>query len=184
MRLTPSIPAEISLDFIPARRHPNVIGWVLLLAGLIASIAVVIEYLDLGESLGKAQSQLNRETRHFEHTRDRELAKRNEKVPEAELRQAAALAQELRAEGLRMLGEIEAASDADISLLSLQQGSGKPVVKLSGEARSLEAALAFARRLAQRPMIMNARVESFEFKQSGAVEIVSFTLSASWRPQS
>jgi len=176
-------PAVIALDFIPQRRRPGLFGCLLLGAGVLAVLAVSIEYRDLGAELSRVQARLARETRHFERSRSLLLAQQREKLPEAELKAAAQLAQRLHNRNLAILAEVEAATNADIALLSLLQSAGKTQMKLAGEARSLEAAFAFARRLAARPGLRSAQVDSYEFKPSGSVEVVSFTLSANWRSQ-
>lgn len=174
-------PDVIALDFIPQRRRPGALGWLLLVAGLLAALGVLGEYVALGERLASAQTRLARETRHLERSRSTNLARQREKLPEAELRRAADLARRLHNRNLEVLADIEAASNADISLLSLSQTAGKAQLKLAGEARSLDAAFAFARRLARQPGLLGAQIDSYEFKSSGSVEVVVFSLSASWR---
>ncbi|MDP5241117.1 hypothetical protein Q9Q94_16365 [Uliginosibacterium sp. 31-16] len=174
-------PATIALDFIPQRSQPSLLGWLLLAAGLLATSAILLEYRDLGEQLRNTEVRLARETRHLERSRALMLAQQREKLPESELKTATQLAQRLHNRNLDVLAEIEAAGNEDVALLSLVQTAGKTQLKLTGEARSLDAAFAFARRLAARPSIRRAQVDSYEFKPSGSVEIVAFTLGASWK---
>lgn len=174
-------PAVIALDFIQQRRRPGLLGWLLLAAGLLTALSVLLTYQDLGTQLSTAQSRLERETRHLERSRALALSKQREKLPEAELKAAAQLAQRLHNRNLEVLAEVEAARNADVALLSLIQTAGKPQLKLTGEARSLQAAFDFARRLAARPGMRSAQVDSYEFKPSGSVEVVAFSLNASWR---
>ena len=176
-------PATIALDFIPQRQRPSLIGWLLLACGLLAASAALLEYQRLGERVADNEARLARETRHYERSRVAALARAQEKIPEAELRRAIDQAHSLRRGSASLLASIEAASDKDIALLSLTLQTTKPQFRLGGEARSLEAAFAFAQRLGKQPGIASARIDGHESKPSGSVEVVSFNLSASTRSQ-
>ncbi|WP_018608229.1 hypothetical protein [Uliginosibacterium gangwonense] len=174
-------PPVITLDFVPRRRWPSLLGWLILGSGGLIAMAVLTEFWDLGDQLVSAQARLARETRHLERSRHQELAKQQEKLPEAELARAVELAQRLHNHKLDVLTEIEAACNKDVTLLALVQSDDKLQLKLTGQARSLEAAFAFARRLAASPRMIRADVDGYEFKPSGSVESVVFSMNVAWR---
>jgi Tfp pilus assembly protein PilN len=180
LRRSPAPPA-IALDFVPQRRWPNALGWLLLVTGLLGSLSVLLDYRDLGAELAAAQNRLARETRHLDRARREALDKSRETVPEAQLRSAVELARLLQGRNLDVLTDLERVGSEDIGILSLNQSARDQQLKLTGQARSLKAAFDFARALAARPGMLDAQINSYEFKQVGSVEAVAFTLNARWQ---
>lgn len=180
LRRSPAPPA-MALDFVPQRRWPNALGWLLLATGLLCCLSVLLDYRDLQTELDTAQQRLARETRHLDHARRNALDKTRESVPAAQLRSALELSRLLQGRSLDVLTDVEQATTADIGILSLSQSTRDHQLKLTGQARSLKAAFDFARALAARPGMQEAQINSYEFKPVGSVEAVAFTLNARWQ---
>jgi len=177
------VPAALELDFAAQRPRPGIVGWLVLAAGVLAVFGVLWEHLELRATLADAQQRLAREERATHRAAARLPPASREKVTDAQLRRAAQLAQELGRPWLGMLADIEAAAADDVALLAIEPQSTRegPSLRLTGEGRSLEAALAYAQRLRQRPGLDSARIESYEFKKGGMAERVAFKLSARWK---
>jgi hypothetical protein len=170
----------VELDLLAQRQPPGVLGWVVLAAGALAALGVLVEHLDLGDALSAAQQRLARQQHAVQRASGPSPAGSRAQPSDAELRRAAQLAQELQRPWLAMLADIEAADDEEVALLAVeptQVGEGH-ALRLTGEGRSLEAALAYARRLQARPGLESARIESYEPGKAGAVV---FKLSARWK---
>src|SRR5687768_5939327 len=97
MNTRQGLPPAIDLDFMPQRKPPSAMGWLALAAGVLAVLGVLVEHLDLREALADAQQRLARQERATQRAPGRSLASnRGQQLPEAELRRAAQLAQELQ----------------------------------------------------------------------------------------
>jgi len=173
----------MELDLLVQRQPPGVLGWVLLAAGVLAALGVLVESLDLRDTLADAQQRLARQQRAAHRVSDRSPASKRDQPSDAELRRAAQLAQELQRPWLGMLADIEAADDEEVALLAIEPAQARegPALRLTGEGRSLEAVLAYARRLQARPGLESARIESYEPGKGGAAGTVAFKLAARWK---
>ncbi|MDB5801812.1 MAG: hypothetical protein JWL63_2751 [Rhodocyclales bacterium] len=190
MRLLRSAPPALALDFIPQRNRPSLIGWLILAAALLVASAVVLEYLDVQEHLDEAQQQLARAERVQQRASGLQQVRKASPVPEVELRRAARLAAGLQGPWLQLMPQLEAASNADIALLSLDADTTKAQINVAGEARSLEAVFAYAQRIGAQPGFTSVQVQNYEFRSAssrngtpGAQDVVQFKLSARWRSE-
>jgi hypothetical protein len=173
-------PPRIDLNFTPRRRRLNVPGLLVLAAGLLVAGSVWLTYYDLQLRVDVAQKRLDRENRHFEQSNRQAMKLQIDTIPDDELLSAGRLAQHFRDRNPDILIDIEAATDDDIGVLSITQESEKSKVSMTVQARNLAAAFAFAHRLAVRPGFVSAQINSYEFKQVGAVQAVGFSLTANW----
>jgi heme exporter protein D len=183
MNTRQGVPPVLELDFMAPRQRPGAMGWLMLGAGVLAVLGVLVEHLDLRERLADAQQRLARQQRAAHRAPGPLPAKSQMKLPDAELRRAAQLAQELQRPWLGMLADIESAADDDVALLAIESPSNRDgsSLRLTGEGRSLEAVFAYSRRLLARPSVDSARIESYEFKKGGTAETVVFKLTARWK---
>jgi hypothetical protein len=183
MILFRSTPPAFTLDLVPRRNRPSLIGWLLLLAALLVAAAVVLEYFDVQERLDDAQQQLARAQRLQERASGQQQAHKQERVPEIELRRAAQIAANLQGPWLQLMPQLEAAGHADITLLSLDADTTKAQINVAGEARSLEAVFAYAQRIGAQPGFTSVQVQNYEFHKAGSQDLVQFKLSARWRSE-
>jgi hypothetical protein len=186
MNTRQGVPPAIELDFMAQRKPPGTVGWLMLGVGVLAVLGVLVEHFDLRETLADAQQRLARQQRAVHRALGPLPAKNREKLPDAELRRAAQLAQELQRPWLSMLADVESAADADVALLAIESPSIRDgsSLRLTGEGRSLEAVFAYSQRLLARPSLDSARIESYEFKKGATAETVVFKLTARWKASS
>jgi len=189
-------PPAFTLDFLPQRARPSIVGWVLLLAGVISVCAVLLEHVDLQERVDDLQAQNARAERAILRTAGLAQKRKQERVPDSELHSAARLASSLQSPWTELLPQLEAATangkgskggkdkanEQEISLLSLDADNAKAQISVSGEARSLEAVFAYAQRLGAQSGFSSVQVLSYEFHRSGVIEAVQFKLAARWQP--
>ncbi|MEC5386765.1 PilN domain-containing protein [Uliginosibacterium sp. H3] len=183
MKLFNPAPPAFTLDFVAQRQRPSLLGWLLLLAAVLASAAVVLEYFDVQERLDEAQQQLARAQRLEERANGLQRARKQERVPEADLRRAAQIAARLQEPWPQLVPQLEAAGNEDIALLSLDADAGKAQINLAGEARSLEAVFDYAKRIGKQPGFASVQVQNYEFHKVGSQDLVQFKLSARWRSE-
>jgi hypothetical protein len=186
MRKKKGVPPAMELDLLVQRQPPGVLGWVVLAAGVLAVLGVLVEQFDLNDTLSAAQQRLARQQHAAQRASDRSPASSRAQPSDTDLRRAAQIAQELQRPWLAMLADIEAADDEEVALLAVEPAQAREghALRLTGEGRSLEAALAYARRLQARPGLEAARIESYEPVKSGGAGAVVFRLSARWKAAS
>lgn len=176
-------PPAFTLDFVPRRTRPSLLGWLILLGAAMVAATAMLDYLDVQAQLDSARLQLAQAERAQQRLTGQLQTRRNERVPEAELRRAAKIAGTLQGPWLQVMPQLEQAGNADITLLSLDADAGKAQINVSGEARSLEAVFDYAQRIGKQPGFVSVQVQNYEFHKVGTQDLVQFKLSARWRSE-
>lgn len=174
-------PPALSLDFVARRRAPSLTGWLILLAGLLALSASALEYGDLAERKDDAEHAYEREARLQKRDAGELAARSKERIPAETLVHAARIAQALRRPWAESLPQLEAAGSEDVAMLTLDTDADKGSLRVTGEARSLEAVFDYARRIGEQPAFASVQVENYEFREKTGVRSVQFRLVARWR---
>jgi hypothetical protein len=180
--LRPAPPA-FTLDFVPRRARPSLLGWLILLAAALIAGAVALEYFDALDRLDDAQQRLARAEYLQARAQGLRDTRKQTPVPDADLRHAARLAATLQGPWQHLMPQLEAAGNEDITLLSLQADTAKAQINVAGEARSLEAVFAYAHRIDQQAGFASVQVQNYEFHKVGTQDLVQFKLSARWRSE-
>lgn len=81
----------------------------------------------------------------------------------------------------RLFEAVEAASNKEVALLAIDPDLDKGVVKISGEAKNLVAALAYIQRLEQQPMFGTVYLQSHQIQRLDPEKPVRFALQAMMR---
>jgi hypothetical protein len=170
-------PPPLLLNFVPASRIPGPLSLGLGVAGAAAVLWTMFTLQQLGDVSDGLQLQLD-------HRRDaaaRLLGARS--LDPAAMTAAAAVAGELATPWSRMLADLEQAGGAsgdDVALLSIEPDRKTHKVKLSAEARSLTAALAYVQKLQSLPAVRNALLESHAIQQDSPEHPVRVQITADW----
>jgi len=98
----------------------------------------------------------------------------------ADLKRAQLVLRELGAPWNQLFAEVERAVGADVALLDLQPERAAGRVTIAGEARNLEAALAFAERLGRGPALADAVLAAHELRVQDPQRPVRFIVNARW----
>ena len=75
---------------------------------------------------------------------------------------------------------IESAHKSEVALLSIESDNDKRRVKLSGEAKNLDALVSYLSFLEERPALADVYLESHEIQMKDPQRPVRFVLSARW----
>lgn len=171
----------LNLDFQP-RRRASACGWSLLLVGLLLGAVGLWTHLLLDTQaqqahgrLRHAQGQLHGEaqgTAGLSPAESREQASRL-----AEMRRISA---QLRRPWERLFAMLEALPREHVALLALTPDARKGQVRISAEARDLEAMLAFHRQLEASAELSDVSLLNHEVDAKSAEHPVQFNLQASW----
>lgn len=76
---------------------------------------------------------------------------------------------------------VESADARGLGVMSLVPNARTHLLRLSGEARAVPELLAYVDRLAALPVLEQVRLEGYETVQRDGVDVVSFTVAATWR---
>jgi len=170
---------KLDIDFLRARRRVSTFSVLLLLVGLVATVVTLSEYVDARDAYDRAELRQSREQR---------LAQRDSVIPRRTGATAAqteepavqAVVTRLRLPWDGMLAELERHADASVALLNIEsQGLGNGL-RLTGEARSMDAVVAYVGRLAAAPQVRAATLSGHEERLSGTVRVVRFSLDLTW----
>ncbi|MET1070462.1 MAG: pilus assembly protein [Pseudomonas prosekii] len=171
----------LTLDFQP-RRRSGPLGWSLLVAGVVLAVACFVAQQHLDDQASQQQG-------HLQHAQ-RELTGDSGSKPglsPAETREQAQnlaemrkVSQQLRRPWERLFAMLEGLPREDIALLTLTPDARKGQVRISAEARDLEAMLAFHQRLEASDELSDVSLLSHEIVANVAEHPVQFNLSATW----
>lgn len=166
------------LDFQPQGPRPFAV--VLLLAAGVLCADAGLTHLALGEQLAEAESRVAQLERRLE----RQAASRRQASPEHALtaEENKSLQQAVAAIGLdweRLYRRIDAASGEDVSLLAVAPNLSGKLVQIGGEARDMQAALAFVEALRQPPLSRVVLV-SHQVRQNDPQRPIAFEITATW----
>lgn len=171
---------RLELDFIPPRRGP--LHWLPLLLGaavLLGSLAwqqqIAEQNSRLEQQIHKGEQQLGlraRDSVALTPAQSREQAQK--------LAQMRHLSQQLQRPWERLFNLLERLREDDIALLSLAPDARKGQLRISAEARDLEAMLAFHKRLEASDELHDVSLLNHEILVKQPEKPVLFNLSAQW----
>ncbi|KAA0959337.1 PilN domain-containing protein [Pseudomonas sp. ANT_H12B] len=171
----------LMLDFQP-RRRSGPLGWSLLAAGLALTLSCVLVQRHLSEQATQQQGHL--QTAQRELTGDTgtkvSLTPAETREQAQNLAEMRKVSQQLRRPWERLFAMLEAMPRDDIALLTLTPDARKGQVRISAEARDLEAMLVFHRHLEASDELSDVSLLSHEIVANVPEHPVQFNLSASW----
>ncbi len=171
----------LTLDFQP-RRRSGPLGWSLLAAGVVLTLACVFAQQHLDEQSSQQQGHLQHAQRELTGDSGTKVgltpAETREQAQNlAEMRK---VSQQLRRPWERLFAMLEAMPRDDIALLALTPDARKGQVRISAEARDLEAMLEFHQRLEASDELSDVSLLSHEIVANVPEHPVQFNLSATW----
>jgi hypothetical protein len=169
-------PRPVPLDFVAPVRQASLAGAALCMAGLTAAVA-------LGLAFDRQLAERSRLDAALGATaRPRHSAPAPESLKVAA--EAATVARELSIPWTQLLADLEAASRASassVSLLHVEPDPGKQLVRITAEVRALPDALAYLRRLQKSAVLRYPMLESHERRKDDPEHPLLIKLSAEWR---
>lgn len=171
----------LMLDFQP-RRRSGPLGWSLLAGGVVLTLTCFFIQQHLCEHTAQQQGHLQTTQRVLSGDSGGKVtlspAETREQAQNlAEMRK---VSQQLRRPWERLFAMLEAMPRDDIALLTLTPDARKGQVRISAEARDLEAMLDFHRRLEASDELSDVSLLSHEIVANVPEHPVQFNLSASW----
>jgi hypothetical protein len=171
------MPARIDLDFGPGQRRMPVLGLLILLAGIGVAYATFSDYQD---------SLVESELLEMNLARYQDRWSPTGKGQESLIKPAAiaAATARLNTPWSSLFDDLEAAgidTAGDVALLEIAPDRDKGRVRISGEARTLVAALDYVSRLQKAGSVIDPLLERHEMRTAERERPVEFEISATWR---
>jgi hypothetical protein len=175
--LRPPVP---ELDFIDRRRAPGWLGWLVLIAGGIAAAGAIEHWQTLESDVVALRDDNRRAARKAEQARV--LARREQADPalRARIDVAHKLSLQMARDWQPLFAELEARGQ-DVALLSVEPDAARGVLRVTGEARDLNALFAYAESFSDAQVVGAPRIEVFELKTRDGLQVVAFSLRLRWR---
>lgn len=174
-------------DFLRSRPTLPPLARLLLLAGLAALVAVLHDYNTRSErieALAAQTEQLHKALRRPPAgAGSNAQGAQDQQANSVVNNEALAAAARLSVRWGSLLDAIEQAQADNAQLLSLEPDAVRGRVRLSGEARSIDAIAAYATRLAEQDALSEVRLASEQRRAEGGAQAVEFSLDARWQSQ-
>lgn len=167
----------LSLDFVQALR-PSAAGWVLLLLGGLLLLASLLLWQWLAGERQQLAAQLHQERPQASAAAG--PARSASVAQDAALLEMQRVSVQLRRPWEQLFASLEALPREDIAWLSLTPDARKGLLRISAEARDLEAMLAFHRRLEQSPGLSDVSLLNHQVLADHPGRPVLFNLQARW----
>ncbi|HWD30628.1 PilN domain-containing protein [Pseudomonas caricapapayae] len=171
---------RLELDFQPRRTALSAWALVGIGACLLAGAIVLSQGFDqqqaaLDEQLDAFERQLGKRPEHTSTLTPAQSREQTEK-----LAQMRSVSQQLQRPWERLFDMLEALPQDDVALLTLTPDARKGQVRISAEARDLEAMLTFHKRLEASGELRDVSLLNHEIQAKQAEHPVQFNLSATW----
>lgn len=169
------------LDFQP-RRRCGPLGWSLLLAGGVLAVACLAGQYVIDTRTAQQQGHLQ-VTRHAltgNGPATESLSPAQTREQAQNLAEMNKVSQQLRRPWERLFATLERLPRDNIALLSLTPDARKGQVRISAEARDLDAMLDFHQRLEASDELSDVSLLSHEIVANVPEHLVQFNLSATW----
>jgi hypothetical protein len=172
---------RLHLDFVrPHARRPRLAAF-LLAVGLAGAAGAGAEYARLAAQAERLEAAIADTARMARRDLPRLRAAADPKQLAEEVRGANLVLAELTVPWDELFREIEAAGGEGIALLAIQPDAASGTVRLAGEARRYEDALAYVGRLERGSVLNRVFLASHELRPGAAPRPVAFAILAQWR---
>ena len=171
----------LMLDFQPPRRS-SPLGWSLLLAGSVLVLGCVALQQHLSQQAEQQQGHLQNTQRVLtgDNAGKPGLTPAETREQAQNLAEMRKVSQQLRRPWERLFAMLEALPKDDVALLTLTPDARKGLLRISAEARNLEAMLEFHRLLETSDELSDVSLLNHEIVAQSAEHPVQFNLSATW----
>lgn len=171
----------LHLDYQRRANRAVKIGVSLLVAGVAAALLATGYYYRLGNDidLGEARLTAIERSAHHKPIGDQNTSTDARQVG-SEMKEANEVLLQLALPWDDLFKAVETSDDDKIALLSIEPDAQKHLVKISGEARSLDCMLNYVRLLQESGLLSEVNLKSHQIYQQDPDKPIRFSLVAAW----
>lgn len=169
---------KLAINFVKRSHVSTWVGWCLCIAGACTTCLVAWNYAEAQTELEQVQTRLARIQRSTAAPRPAVTAPAAQRDEEKSLLSARS---QLRLPWNGLLTELDLASSPNVALLSVESQGQTRELRMSGEAQSMTDVVAYVNQLRQSPLLESVYLSQHETKKSGPVDLIRFSLNATWR---
>lgn len=171
----------LNIDFSGRRASPGLLGIALACAGVIATAWVIDTYLSESQQIDLWESKLH-EIKKMSRRTPSTIAEplRDSRELQQEVRIANTVLRQIAVPWDTLFREIEKSGGESVALLSVQPDVQNRAVRITGEAKNLQAMLDYIRRLEATRSLSDIVLTGHEIKAQDAQRPVNFSLVAVW----
>lgn len=177
----------LDLDFVPIRRAPGPIGWLLLVVGVFCAAFEAVDVADARADLAERERIVaGLAAAHASQDRERRVSEANRADTQPpsplELRALQRLSAQLDADWGGVFAALSRVRNEDVAWLEVELEAGEDrrdgtSLRLTGQARSLEAVLAALARMQGERALAGAELVSHEAVSVEGLALVRFVIS-------
>ncbi len=173
----------IDIDFQHRSPAAGAAGRCLLLLGMVAAVTGLWWHAKLGGAIESVDAKIVDAKRMMQRTPAHIAGSpRDPRAMQQELRAAGAVIRQMTIPWDRLFHELASSADETIALLAVQPDVQTRQVRIQGEARDLQAMLAYSRRL-EAGTLAGVMLLDHEIKTQDSRRPVVFSMMASWGEQ-
>jgi hypothetical protein len=169
---------DIDIEFGP-RPPGRGGGIVLLVLGVAALVAAAQWYADIGDDLSAFNAGMARMDRQARAGAQPE-PRGDSSAQKQEIHAANAVVARLTVPWDALFRELESSAGKDVALLSVQPDPQSRQVRITGEARNLDAVLGYVRRLSDSDELDEVYLQEHSIRTSDPQHPVAFSITAGW----
>jgi len=166
------------VDFIASTARSSRMGAALFVAGALLAGAAVMDDASRGEQLTRSQQHLKKARAAAKRAEAAQAP--NQGAELANFKQSGDIAQRLISPWGDLLDALEHADNENVALLAIEPDAEKGRLRLSGEAKNLDALVEYIKSLDGRAGIAELRLMTQQVKQNDAQHPVEFVLESNW----
>jgi len=174
---------QLRLDYQSSMQPFPWAGAVLLAAALTVLLLAGAYYLELAGEVVSWEAKTGQAMAPDQPSPARQAAASQRGTTDTllEIKHANAVLQQLSLPWGNLFRAIESSSGKQVALLAMEPDAEKHVVKISGEAKDIEAALGYVKRLAAQEVFSSVYLQSHQVQQQDPEKPVRFVLLAAWK---
>jgi len=166
------------VDFVASARLSSRMGAILFVAGALLAGGAVMDDASRSEELLRTQQQLKKARVAYKRVEAAHAPAQSSDL--AGFKQPSDIAQRLTLPWGHLLDALENADNENVALLAIEPDADRGRLRLTGEAKSLEALVDYIKALDGKAGIAELRLMTQQVKQSDAQHPVEFVLESNW----
>ena len=171
---------ETRIDFLARPTGSSHIGIILLVIGALCAGGVVWDDSTRGGELTQMQTRLKKVKSAWRLAELAQSGGADKGLNLAGINQSEVVARRLATPWGALLDALERAQTEDIALLGIEPNAGRARLRLSGEAKDMDALVSYIRQLDGRGGITELRLLAQQIKLADAQHPVEFVLESEW----